>query len=91
MPEYANLCGIMYRIQVSEGLVVFTSKDNAWGCLTRISFTERSFCWYIEIHGSHGKAVMVSHVLKAYSLVTEHLGKNHEIHWGKLDKKPEEK
>ena len=82
IPDHVTLCGIQYRVQESEGLVVFTATDGCWGCSTRIAFHENSSCWYVSFKDSGG-ATMAAHVIKAYEVLCEHYGKNHEIHWGK--------
>ena len=84
LPDHVTLCGIQYRVQASEGLVVFTATDGCWGCHTRMVFHPDSegACWYMSFKDSGG-SVMASHIVSAYKVVCEHYGKNHEIHWGK--------
>lgn len=79
LPKEVNLCGILYRTSEAEGLIVFTEAVCVWGSFTRICFTRGAdgMCWYVELHARGGNA-MVSHIVKAYELVTAAYGKNFE-------------
>ncbi len=78
IPEFANLCGIGYRVQESEGLIVFTQESCIWGSYTRISFSRCEYCWYVET-ASRWNRVMVSHIVRAYEIVKQYRGDNFSI------------
>lgn len=78
LPEEVVLCAIGYRIQESEGLIVFTTNINVWGCYNRIAFEKKEMCWYVSIKSTSDNSVMVEHILQAYKLVCEYKGGNFE-------------
>lgn len=75
MPESVNLCGILYHVAVSEGLVKFSSRDT-WSF---ISFTRdpfaMEFLWYVELVGR----VPASHVERAYEWIKAVYGGSFEL------------
>ena len=76
IPDEVNLCGIVYRVGVSEGLVTFV--DRALGC--RISFDrdshdQHAHLWYSNTTGR----IPADHYVKAYQWVEAVYGGAHEI------------
>lgn len=76
-PDRVNLCGIGYRIQEREGLIVFSEDRGFWGCHSRIIFRKHDQIWYVSFSDTW-KEIMASHIIKAYELVCEFRGKNFE-------------
>jgi len=79
LPETINLSGILYRVQHHEGMITFTQESPVWSITGQFSFEKpNNECWYVKT--SHPKEnTMVSHIIKAYALVCDVFGKNHEI------------
>lgn len=78
IPNRVVLCGIGYRVAVSEGLVVFNCDDGM--SATRIAFARDpydayGFLWYVEINGP----CPACHMEAAHSWVTAVFGGSHEI------------
>jgi len=76
VPPQANLCGIMYTVQVREGMVTFRLSDKYGPCYTVICFSRKAGCWYME-YSSDDNTVMVSHIAAAQELLNEWYGPNH--------------
>jgi hypothetical protein len=77
IPERVVLCGIGYRVAVSEGLVVF--REACGMSAARIEFRrdphdQYGFLWYLELNG----CVSASHVEEAYKWVKAVYGGSHE-------------
>lgn len=78
MPDRVILCGIGYRVSVSEGLVLFKCDDGMSG--TRLEFTrdphdKYGFLWYVNLVGSCPGC----HLEAAYEWVKAVYGGSHEI------------
>lgn len=75
MPEHVNVCGIMYCVSVSEGLVSFRSRDS-WSRMefTRDPHDPYADLWYFE-HSGHLPA---THIDTAYRMVRAVYGGSHE-------------
>lgn len=76
LPVSVNLCGARHEVAVSEGLVVFRSRDY-W---TRVEFTRDphdryGFLWYVTIIGN----VPATTVENAYQWVKAVYGGSHEL------------
>ena len=78
LPKSVNLCGIMYRIQQHEGIVSFKQDIECWDGYNQFTFELRSHCWYVNINSRSG-LIMASHILKAYELLCDTFGDNHEV------------
>lgn len=69
LPERVILCGIGYRVQEKEGVVIFTEECGFYGTYTRIAFERTSTGhWYVSLFETWGR-VMVDHIIKAYEVV----------------------
>lgn len=79
MPPSVNLCGIVYRVSVAEGLVLFIATDGMSG--NRMEFTrdphdQHDHLWLLSLGG----VTPATHVQKAYEWVKAVFG-------GSFDKK----
>lgn len=79
IPSTVILGGIRHRVQVSDGLVVFSAADGMWGHHSRIAFSRDSggMLWYMEFSETFNK-VPVAHVIKAFNFVREWFGGDFE-------------
>ena len=77
IPPRVILSGIGYRVQVSEGLIVFAEDGGVFGCRCRMSFERRASIWYLTLTGTHGTAP-VPHIVKAYEFVKAAYGGSFE-------------
>jgi hypothetical protein len=77
LPASANLCGIRYRVQTAEGMVVFAEESPVYGCQTRLTFVRRCGCWQVAIHNDTG-SVSVCHLVAAHGVVCASFGGNFE-------------
>ena len=78
IPSVVNLCGIRYRVQESEGLIVFTEgPGHVWGNQVRLSFERRCGIWHVAIGGTHAEAPL-SHVIRASEFVKAAYGDSFE-------------
>ncbi len=68
LPKEANLYGVTHTVVEADGRILFSERDCAWGCPSRIAFEKRIGGWYVSIE-SHDDFTMVSHVLKAWAIV----------------------
>lgn len=78
MPDYVNLCGIMYRVVVAEGMVLFRCDDGM--STTMIEFhrdphDQYGFLWYSEVNGRFPAC----HYERAHEWVKAVYGDDHEI------------
>lgn len=79
MPASVNLCGIRYRIQVHEGLIVFTEEEPVWSQQAKLSFQRKAGCWYVN---SAQEYAPVSHVIAAFEVVSQVYGGNFKMRNG---------
>lgn len=72
MSDIKNICGIGYRVQEREGLVVFAEEAPIWGCGTKIIFErhEKDGPLYVSAFSPFG-TIRASHVLEAHKIVVE--------------------
>lgn len=80
MPDKVNLCGTMYDVTVSEGLVQFVNREMV---ITRISFErdphdKYAELWYCSYAGSFNK-VPASDLERAYEWIKAVYGGSFEV------------
>jgi lysozyme family protein len=78
IPNEVNLRGIMHRVTVHEGGVLFSPADPFGPCWTRMMFERKAGCWHVTLGSSDDNAVMVSHVEEAMRYAEQWFGGNHE-------------
>lgn len=76
LPEEVNLCGILYRVQEHENLIVFSQLINFWGDHNRIAFTKDKYSsWYVELKSGYlSDKMSACRILAAYRLVCDYRG-----------------
>lgn len=79
IPDSVLLCAIGYRVQYTGDSVLFSAEPGVWGCFTRMMFTRRCGCWYVELIDSGDNAVMVGHILAAMKLIENWFGGDHKF------------
>ena len=73
-----NICGIGYRVQVHEGLVVFSEQDGFHGTHERLVFEHpKHALWQFSFSATWDK-VAVAHIIKSFELVTAAFGGDHD-------------
>ena len=74
LPEKKVICGIEYKIQEHEGLIVFSEMEGFFGCHTRIAFEHpNGGLWQVSIDATWNK-VPVSHIIRMRDLIYEAYG-----------------
>ena len=73
LPDEVNLGGCAYKVQESDGMIVFSEAEPVWSQHTRFAFERRTDLWYVSIHGQTAD-VPVSHIQRAAKLVAEAYG-----------------
>jgi hypothetical protein len=76
IPANVSLCAIRYRVQVHEGMVVFSEKDRCGPCYSRLAFQRKCGCWYVTVESSGGSA-MVAHIAAAQAFLGQWFGGDH--------------
>lgn len=76
LPTRVCLCAIGYNLRSIEGAVLFSAEIGIAGCYTRMTFTRKCGCWYVENIDSDN-SVMVSHIQDAMELIEMWFGGNH--------------
>ncbi len=81
LPQWINLCGIGYVVEVRESLIIFREEITIYGCHTVLYFERTDLagggCWLFRFSAS-SENVMASHIAKAYEAVQDVYGKNFE-------------
>lgn len=81
LPAYVNLCGIVYKTVVTEGLVLFKADNGMTGtniAMERDPHAKYSFMWYMNYEKTFQKVAM-AHVERAYDWVKAVYGGSHEM------------
>lgn len=81
LPKSVNLRGTTYRVQESEGLIVFSEEEPVWGCQARFTFERRLMVWFVDIQSTGG--ITANTIVEADRLVSEAYGENFKPTGGK--------
>lgn len=68
LPNKADLCGKVYSVAETEGVITFFDQSDIYDCTSRIVFDNRADGWYVALE-SHDDFAMVSQLLRAWSIV----------------------
>lgn len=81
MPPRHNCRGTVYRIIEHEGAIVFSVETPVWGGQSRVVWTRRSGCWYVDLSCASfcGNSVMFAHLRPMYDLIASTYGGDHEV------------
>ena len=78
LPQEAILAGILYRITIHEGMVIFEQAIPMFGCHTRMCFEKPKECgWYLS-SSSTWDSVNVNHIIAAHKLLCDVYGDTFE-------------
>lgn len=80
IPNEVNIGGIRHRVQIAEGMVIFSQTSGFYGTHSRICFERGSdgMLWYLKFSETWDR-IPVAHVLKAWDYVQVVYGGDFEI------------